>query len=84
MPFDFRYSIFNLGLIKSQNLIIVNVAEDLVIEALIAIQALTVTKSVEPEATLISPVHSNHPTFIFFHGDVPLYYYLEPLRFQYL
>lgn len=82
--FDFQNEFFNLVLVKCQYLIVIKVAEDLVIQTFIAVEVLAVAESVEPKTTLVFPMHSNHPTFIFFHGDVSLYHYLELLRFQHL
>lgn len=82
--FDFQNEFLNLVLVKCQYLIVIKVAEDLVIQTFLAVEVVTVTESVEPKTTLVLPMHSNHPTFIFFHGDIPLYHYLELLRFQHL
>ena len=82
--FDFQNEFLNLVLVKCQYLIVIKVAEHLVIQTFMAVEVLTVTESVEPKTTLVLPMHSNHPRFIFLHRDVPLYHYLELLRFQHL
>ena len=84
MLFDFQNEFLNLVLVKCQYLVVIKVTEDLVIQTFVTVEALTVTESVEPKATLVLPVHSNHPSFIFLHGNIPLYHYLELLRFQHL